>query len=427
MSAHCRSSVYLFIVHKGARWELLYLNLTLVMSLGGGRTGRLCLDRWVVTHGSGFQQMPDLIGELKLLLPDHLRSWTDAARMCGWAADREGTRIVAAAAAPPPDVGRQGLPSGSRRTRPRRRPAAAPAPAAGAGVGAGPRPRPVNGGTRPPPQPKKHALPQSGLAGMLSFLGCPREPHVPNRTRRGMNVVESLAQCVVCLVRLGVPVPVTSRITQAWGPAGEYAGSSLEELAIEPPPSSVSAGGGAAAVLTGASVAGGAGRGAAAPLLVGGPVPLPMAMSRPVPGGSANNDNGAEKQGKKKNKKNRKENNNNNNNNGSSANEVYNPPQREGPPPLWGNHSQQQYAPGGPRRGDGRGGGGAGGGEQWHNGAAAPGGGWAGGAGSGGRGNPVPAWRRNLPVDSLAPDYLDYFVRERERMYYKSAGILPYR
>ena len=368
-------------------------------------------NRWVVTHGSGFQQMPDLIGEIKLLLPDHLRSWTDAARMCGWAADRENARIVAAAAAA---AAEQGQLNGGRRARSRRRP--------GGGAGAGaiqaesrPRPPPLQRGL---PQPKKHSLPQSGLAGMLKFLGCPKEPHVPNRTRRGANVVESLAQCVVCLVRLGVPMPVTSRVTQAWGAAGEYAGSNLEEVSIKPP--SLALTGAPGAVL---NAGGGAGRRAAtaAPLLAGGPVP--MAMPSPGPGpGDRNYDGGGgagteERQGKRK-----------NNNNGRrehdgslGANEVYAPPRREGPPPRGGHsphhHQHEQYAPGEPRRGDRRGG------EQWRNGA--PGGGWD-GERRGGR-QQVPAWRQNLPVDALAPDYLDYFVRDRERQFYKSAGILPYR
>lgn len=43
------------------------------------------------------------------------------------------------------------------------------------------------------------------------------------------------------------------------------------------------------------------------------------------------------------------------------------------------------------------------------------------------RGDAVPHWRGSVPVSSLSEDYLDYYVRERERKYYKSAGIIPYR
>lgn len=41
--------------------------------------------------------------------------------------------------------------------------------------------------------------------------------------------------------------------------------------------------------------------------------------------------------------------------------------------------------------------------------------------------NGIPHWRQHMPVKALAEDYLDYFVRDKERHYYKSAAILPYR
>lgn len=59
-------------------------------------------------------------------------------------------------------------------------------------------------------------------------------------------------------------------------------------------------------------------------------------------------------------------------------------------------------------------------------GGARGGGGAGGGVGGSGGGGGFPEWRRTMPVDALAPNYLDYFVRERERKFYKSAGILPY-
>lgn len=328
--------------------------------------------RWVVTHGSGFPKMPDLIGEHKLQLPDHLRSWTDAARMCAWEGDRQNALAAASAAAP-----------------------------AGTGTGSSS----VPGTTGRKPKHIKHALPQAGLSGMLKLLGCPTEPVVPNRTRRGMNNVESLAQCVVCMVRLGVPMPVTSRTTQMWEGAGGYAGSRHEELRIEQP--QVVLAGTAPVVLTGVG-------GRPAPM-----VTTAKAAPDPSSGGMGINNNGAEKQGKKKKKKNKKENGgmNNNSNNGLGTNGTYTLPHREGAQLLGGQQQQQQQPqqqqqfvpmdhrgsePGGPQRQNG-----------------APGG--------GGKGHSAPHWRQSIPVHHLSPDYLDYFVREKERQYYKSAGILPYR
>ncbi|CAM9518438.1 unnamed protein product [Scytosiphon promiscuus] len=247
--------------------------------------------RWVLTCGSGFPELPDLIGQHKLQLPDHLRSWTDAAKVCGIKA------------------------------------------------------------------PKKHALPRSGLPGMLKFLGCPLSPADPRRAQRGINTVESLAQCVLSMVRLGMPLPVTSRVTQVWGGAGEYAGSRHDKFPDEPPQETVL--GGAPPVVSNLLL-GGAATGAA------GVAPVPLGSQGGV---------------------------------------------------------QEAQA------------------QQWPNGA--PHGAWGGAAGAqqgqhendagasavagNGRNQRVPHWRQSVPIDLLAPDYLDFFVRERERQLYKSAAILPYR
>ncbi|CAN0469279.1 unnamed protein product, partial [Hapterophycus canaliculatus] len=173
--------------------------------------------RWVVTRGAGFQELPDLIGQHKLQLPDHLRSWTDAATVCGWEASRENAHLIAMAAGARKGAGG----GGKERGRPGQSPRAAP------GGGA----KVARGWIK---APKKHALPRSGLAGMLKFLGCPSDPVEMHRTRRGMNVVESLAQCVLGMVRLGIPLPVTSRVTQVWGGAGEYVGSRQDQLPDDP-------------------------------------------------------------------------------------------------------------------------------------------------------------------------------------------------
>ncbi|CAN0064909.1 unnamed protein product, partial [Ectocarpus sp. 13 AM-2016] len=182
--------------------------------------------RWVVTHGSGFHHLPELIGQHKLQLPDHLRSWTDAARMCGWEAERLNVRIAAYNAAA---TGQEGGGGSGGRSGGRYAPRSGSRGAGAAAESAGARSR----GRKKPTI--KHSLPQSGLPGMLKFLGCPKEPDIAHRTRRGMNVVESLAQCVVCMVRLGIPIPVTSRITQEWAGGGGYAGCHHDELSIDQP------------------------------------------------------------------------------------------------------------------------------------------------------------------------------------------------
>ncbi|CAM9313684.1 unnamed protein product [Pylaiella littoralis] len=431
--------------------------------------------RWVVTHGSGFPKIPDLIGEHKLQIPDHLRSWTDAARMCGWEGDRLNAQAAASAAAATGQTYVVAGGAGSQNV----------------------------GNTAGKPKHVKHALPQAGLNGMLKFLGCPAEPVVPNRTKRGINNVQSLAQCVVCMVRLGVPMPVTSRTTQMWEGAGGYAGSRHEELRIEQPP--VVLAGAAPAptnVVVGPPAGGGAGRMEPQPLhappavlgVGGGPAPMvtPAVAPAGLSGGGMgnNNGNGAEKQGKKKKKKKSKNggtnNMNSNSTNGPGTNEMYVLPQREGPLLLGGQtqqqlvsvgqqqqqqqlvpvgqqqqqqqqqlmpvgqqqQQQQQLVPVGQQqqqqklvpvgqqqklvpvgqqqqlvpvghRGDGPGG------PQWQNGA--PGGGGGGGGAGGGNGQSAPHWRQSIPISYLSPDYLDYFVREKERQYYKSAGVLPYR
>ncbi|CAM9775012.1 unnamed protein product [Ectocarpus sp. 6 AP-2014] len=369
--------------------------------------------RWVVTHGSGFHHLPELIGQHKLQLPDHLRSWTDAARMCGWEAERLNVGIAAYNAAA---TGQEGSGGGGGGSGGRHAPRSGSRGAGAATESAGARSR----GRKKPTI--KHSLPQSGLPGMLKFLGCPKEPDISHRTRRGMNVVESLAQCVVCMVRLGIPIPVTSRITQEWAGGGGYAGCHHDELSIDQPqvvlkvvrygPDGLPAEGAVAAAGTGPVVR-------LRPQGVMGGGPLIMNAPNPTTGinGSASGAPTQQQPQKTKKKKNKQ----GSAHNGVSANGVY----AEGPPfvggPAQHQHQQHQLRPGA-RPGDG-----LGGGPQWQNGA--PGGGWVGGAAGvgGGRGQPMPHWRQNVPINSLAPDYLDYFVRERERQYYKSAGILPYR
>ncbi|CAM9999604.1 unnamed protein product [Ectocarpus sp. 12 AP-2014] len=369
--------------------------------------------RWVVTHGSGFHHLPELIGQHKLQLPDHLRSWTDAARMCGWEAERLNVRIAAYNAAATGQEGGGGGGGGGGsggRHAPRSGSRGAGAAAESAGARSRGRKKPTI----------KHSLPQSGLPGMLKFLGCPKEPDIAHRTRRGMNVVESLAQCVVCMVRLGIPIPVTSRITQEWAGGGGYAGCHHDELSIDQPqvvlkvvrygPDGLPAEGAVTAAGTGPVVRLG-------PQGVMGGGLLILNAPNPTAGinGSASGAPTQQQLQKTKKKKNKQ----GSAHNGVSANGVH----AEGPLFVGGPAQQRQQRLGpGARPGEG-----LGGGPQWQNGA--PGGGLVGGAAGvgGGRGQPMPHWRQNVPINSLAPDYLDYFVRERERQYYKSAGILPYR
>ncbi|CAN0176414.1 unnamed protein product, partial [Ectocarpus sp. 8 AP-2014] len=366
--------------------------------------------RWVVTHGSGFHHLPELIGQHKLQLPEHLRSWTDAARMCGWEAERLNVGIAAYNAAA---TGQEGGGGSGGRYAPRSGSRGAGAAAESAGARSRGRKKPTI----------KHSLPQSGLPGMLKFLGCPKEPDIAHRTRRGMNVVESLAQCVVCMVRLGISIPVTSRITQEWAGGGGYAGCHHDELSIDQPqvvlkvvrygPDGLPAEGAVAAAGTGPVVRLG-------PQRVMGGGPLIMNAPNPTAGINRSASGAPTQQQPQKTKK--KKNKQGSAHNGVSANGVY----AEGPPfvggPAQQQHQQQHQLGPGARPGDG-----LVGGPQWQNGA--PGGGWVGGAAGvgGGRGQPIPHWRQNVPINSLAPNYLDYFVRERERQYYKSAGILPYR
>lgn len=386
---------------------LTYLCFTVLLTGRGGWTQR---NRWVVTHGSGFHNLPELIGQHKLQLPEHLRSWTDAARMCGWEAERLNVGIAAYNAAATGQEsgsgGGGGSSGGHHAPRSRSRGAGAAAESAGA----------KSRGKKKPM--KKHSLPQSGLPGMLKFLGCPKEPDIPHRTRRGMNVVESLAQCVVCMVRLGIPIPVTSRITQEWAGGGDYAGCHHDELSIDQPQVvlKVTRYGPDGMPAEGAVAAGGTG-----PVMPLGPQgvmgggPLIVNAPNPTVGNNGVNTIGASMQQQPQKAK-KKKNKQGSVHNGVSANGVY----TEGPPLVGGPAQQQQQQLGpGAHRGDG-----LGGGPQWQNGAS--GGGW-GGQAAGGGGQPMPHWRQNVPVNFLAPDYLDYFVRERERQYYKSAGILPYR
>lgn len=361
----------------------------------------------MVTYGSGFQELPDLIGQHKLQLPDHLRSWTDAAKVCGWEASRENAHL-AAMAANARNGGRGGGGGGGGGGKERGRSAQA-----GAGGGANDRRR----------FPKKHALPRSGLPGMLKFLGCPNDSSGLQRARRGMNTVESLAQCVVGMVRLGMPLPVTSRVTQVWGGAGDYAGSRHEQFPDESSQQQqhqqqvVVVGGWGAPVVIPNDVSGAAAGGAPAPLLlsqgvVGAAAPAHAPDQRIGFGGSA--PAGMQQQ-----------------------QQLHQQQQLYQPQPQLQPQQQQQQEKKVKKKKKKK----EASIQQWQNGT--PTGTWGGPAGGAtkgqhenggvarGAGNGtdqrVPHWRQSVPVDLLAPDYLDFYVRERERQLYKSAAILPYR
>lgn len=380
--------------------------------------------RWVTCGDSGLRIFSDLVVAHQLALPQHLRSWSDAARLCAMEADRQYP--------PPPEdssnnaqgnpgnVGGMAAGGGNGSTT------MANAFAGGGGYqrngagGAGTRaaegqvvpPAAATGKRQKLRHRKKHCLPRSGLAGMLKFLGAPkdaarREDTLHGLTRRGMETVAGVAQCVACLVRIGVPFPVTGRMTQLWGPGGTYEGTQYDELPLILLPAAPASGsaGGASAVGGGGGQGRGQGQGQGQ---VWGASPQQQqqhqAQTRVAPASTTMSEN--------------------------NHRDINN---RGGVVPEKKKKTSKKNGPGG------AGGGGGGGG-------GAPGGHGGGGAlvshagsrgavesvprGGGamvGGGGAIPEWRKNTPVSSLSPDYLDYFLRDRERQFYKSAGILPYR
>lgn len=309
--------------------------------------------------------IPELAGQRENMpLPAHLRSWTDLTRVCAWEADAHQAWYDSGA-------------HKSMSTIARRR-------------------------------PKQHCLPRSGLGGMLKFLGPPKEANAQDRTRRGVESVLTLAQCVACLVRAGVAMPITTRVTQVWNPMGQYEETRCEEVHVLPPartfsaPCNVSVVGPLASPALGLSPSKGPSNGRVGG--GGGVNRLEM-----VEGGS----------GRKKNPK-----------------KVRNAPKMqrmEAGGRGGGGGTLGMNLPAG--MGEGRpDGGGAGlvlGGAAHRmmvpvGGTIAPvGGGGIAGVSVGVVG--LPNWRRSVPAHTLSPDYLDYSIREKEREFYKSAGILPYR
>lgn len=198
--------------------------------------------------------MPDHVtNTYKMKVPDHLRSWTDAARVCASLADR----VLNAENATPTGSNRGGGGagrSGKQKTGGTGRVQAVSSARRGAAT-VSPQPRQstrdgllqqgiistAEGGEAASPphhtpkrrkrHAKKHALPKSALAGMLKFFGAPTT--TMSNVRRGMKYALGVAQCVACLVRHGVSLPVTCRVTQKWGPGGGCQGSVYDEIAVD--------------------------------------------------------------------------------------------------------------------------------------------------------------------------------------------------
>lgn len=254
-------------------------------------------------------------------------------------------------------------------------------------------------------KPKQHCLPRSGLGGMLKFLGPPKGMNTQDCTRRGVESVLTLAQCAACLLRAGVTMPITTRVTQVWSPMGKYEETRCEEVHVLPPVRTFSVPCNAVSVV--------------------GPLASPALDLSPSKGptngrvgGGANRLEMVE--GGSSKKKKRKERNalktqrvEAGGRGGGDGTIGMNVPvgMREGNPGggagvvLGGTASKMMVPVGG---------------------ITAPvGGGGIAGVSVGVVG--LPNWRRSVPVHTLSPDYLDYSIREKEREFYKSAGILPYR
>lgn len=376
-----------------------------------GRSNRVTKKkkRWVTCGDAGLRMFPDLAVAHQLGLSEHLRSWTDAARVCAMEADRQYV-LPAGNNAQQAGPGNDGMTVGGNE-------GAAMANAYvvggsqrnGAAGAAGQQPA-VGARAEGPMAPakrqklrqrKKHCLPRSGLAGMLKFLGAPKEAALHGLTRRGMETVAGVAQCVACLVRIGVPFPVTARVTQLWGPGGKYEGTRYDELPLILLPAAPTPGSAGGAGASG-SVGGGGERGGGQVWSASSPQ---QSQTRVAAASTTMNEN---------------------NNRGGNRGGVASEPRKKTP-------KKNGFGGGGGGAPGGHGGGGVLVSHAGSKGAveSVPGGGGAavGGEGAGAvqRGGKVPEWRKNMPIESLAPDYLDYFLRAKERQFYKSAGILPYR
>lgn len=309
--------------------------------------------------------IPELAGQRENLpIPAHLRSWTDLARVCAWEADAHQAWYDS--------VAQKSLKAVARR------------------------------------KPKQHCLPRSGLGGMLKFLGPPKGTNTPDRTRRGVESVITLAQCVACLLRAGVTLPITTRVTQLWNPMGKYEETRCEEVHVLPPARTFSV------PCNAVSVVGPL----ASPVLDLSPSKGPTNGRVGGGGGGVNRLEIVEGGNSKKKKKKER--------NASKTNRM------EAGGRGGGGGTLGMNVPAGMREGMPGGGAGVVLGRTVPK-MMAPVGGITAPVGGGGIAGVsvevvgLPNWRRSVPVHALSPDYLDYSIREKEREFYKSAGILPYR